>query len=209
VLVAVDRAGDPSSYVYGDEISTVALALGDRVEEAVRGSAALFITSGTLVGAEESEVTMRAREVALSLGRPVVFDPKLCVERWRSRAESAAVANACVPGAVLVCATACDAELMTGEQDPERAALALLKAGARMVVITLGFEGAMLRGELRLDVDRVPATVVSTIGAGDVLTGVLLARLATTAFYPPAVAASLPEAVAQSARACEWWAALE
>jgi fructokinase len=152
---------------------------------------------------------MRAREIALSLGRPVVFDPKLCVERWRSRAAAAAAANALVPGAVLVRATAGDAELMTGEQDPERAALALLKAGARMVVITLGFEGAMLRGEMRLDVAGVPTTVVSTIGAGDVLTGILLARLATTAFYPPAVAASLPEAVAQAARACERWGALE
>ncbi len=100
---------------------------------------------------------------------------------------------------------------MTGEDDPERAALALLKAGARMVVITLGAEGAILRGELRLDVDVdcVPATILSTIGAGDVLTGILLARLATSAFYPAAAAASLPEAVAQAALACERWGALE
>jgi sugar/nucleoside kinase (ribokinase family) len=98
---------------------------------------------------------------------------------------------------------------MTGEHDPDRAALALLKAGAQMVVITLGPEGAMLRGELRLDVDGRPVTALSTIGAGDVLTGVLLARLATSAFYPAAVAASLPEAVAESALACERWGALE
>ena len=104
---------------------------------------------------------MRARELALSLERPVVFAPNICVERWRSRAEAAAAANACVPGALLVCAGAGDAELMTGEEDPERAALALLKAGARMVVITLGgcSEGAILRGELRVDVDGVPASV--------------------------------------------------
>jgi sugar/nucleoside kinase (ribokinase family) len=209
-ITAIDSSGEPSSAVYGAPIATVALALGDRVEEAVRGSAALFITSGTLVGAEESEVTMRAREVALSLGRPVVFDPKLRLDRWRSRAEAAAAANACVPGALLVRATAGDAELMTGEEDPERAALALLKAGARMVVITLGrLDGAILRGELRLDVDGVPATVLSKIGAGDVLTGVLLARLATSAFYPAAVAAWIPVAVAESARARERWGALE
>jgi len=79
----------------------------------------------------------------------------------------------------------------------------------RMVVITLGPEGAVLRGELRLDVPGRPAAVRSTIGAGDVLTGVLLARLATSGFYPSAVAASLPEAVAQSALACERWGALE
>ena len=91
---------------------------------------------------------------------------------------------------------------MTGEDDPERAAVALLKAGARMVVITFGLDGAILRGELRLDVDGVPTTVVSAAG-------VLLARLAGTAFYPAAVAASLPEAVAESARASERWGVLE
>jgi fructokinase len=115
-----------------------------------------------------------------------------------------------------VCAGAGDAELMTGEEDPERAALALLKAGARMVAISLGLglglglaEGAILRGELRVDVNGVPASVVSKIGAGDVLNGILLARLATSAFYPAAVAASLAEAVAEAARACERWGALD
>jgi sugar/nucleoside kinase (ribokinase family) len=76
-------------------------------------------------------------------------------------------------------------------------------------VLTLGPEGALLRGELRLDVSGRPANVRSTIGAGDVLTGVLLARLATSGYYPPAAAASLPEAVAQSALACERWGALD
>ena len=84
---------------------------------------------------------MRARELALSLDRPVVFDPQLRLDRWRSRAEAAATANACVPDALLVRASAGDAALMTGEDDPERAALALLKAGARMVVLTLGPRG--------------------------------------------------------------------
>jgi sugar/nucleoside kinase (ribokinase family) len=213
-IVAVAPGGEPSCRAYGERTATVAAALGDRIEEAVRGSAAVFISSDTLASAEEAAVTMQARELALSLDRPVVFDPQLRIERWRSRAEAAATANACVPDALLVRASAGDAALMTGEDDPERAALALLKAGARMVVITLGpQEGAILRGELRLDVDvdvdDAPATVLSTIGAGAVLTGILLARLATSAFYPATVAASLPDAVAQAARACERWGALE
>jgi fructokinase len=114
-----------------------------------------------------------------------------------------------VPRALLVRATAAEAEAMTGEEDPERAALALVKAGARLVVITLGAGGAILRGELRADVAGARARVLSTVGAGDVLTGVLLARLALTGFYPPAVAAALPAAVEASARACERWGALE
>ncbi len=208
-IVAVGPDGEPSYQIYGEAIETVVHGMAERVEDAMRAAAGLFFSSDTLVGAEEREVTMRAREVALGLGRPVVFDPNLRLERWRSRAEAAATVNACVPGAMLVRVNASEAALMTGEDDPDRAALALLKAGAQMVVITLGPEGALLRGELRSDVDGRPANVLSTIGAGDVLTGVLLARLATSGYYPSAVAASLPEAVAQSALACERWGALE
>ncbi len=208
-IVAVGAGGEPSYQIYGESIAAVVHGLSGRVEEAMSAASGLFFNSNTLVGPDEREVTMRAREAALGLGRPVVFDPNLRLERWRSRAEAAATVNACVPGALLVRATASEATLMTGEDDPDRAAVALVKAGARMVVITLGAEGALLRGELRLDVDGRPANVLSTIGAGDVLTGVLLARLAGSGYYPAAVAASLPDAVAESALACERWGALE
>jgi fructokinase len=207
--VAVGTSGEPTYQIYGEPIDTVVHALADRVEEAIDGVAGLFFTSNTLIGPEEREVTMRARERALSLERAVVFDPNLRLGRWRSRAEAAATANACVPGALLVRANFAEVALMTGEDDPERAALALLKAGVRMVVITLGAEGAMLRGELPVDVPGRPADVVSTIGAGDVLTGVLLARLATSGFYAAAAAAGLADAVAASALACERWGALD
>jgi fructokinase len=185
------------------------VALGERIDEVVEGSAALFLTSNTLVRREERAVAMRARDVALGSDRPVVFDPNLRLHRWRSRADAAASANACVPGALLVRATRGEAAVMTGEEDPERAATALVKAGARMVVISLGAGGAILRGELQADVDGVPVEVVSTMGAGDVLTGVLLARLALSDFYPSVVAAALPEAVREGARACERWGALD
>jgi fructokinase len=207
--VAVDAAGEPTYEIYGEAIATVGDALGDRVEPAVRDSAALLISSNTLVGADARAVTMRAVELARELGRPVIFDPNVRLHRWRSRTDAAASVNACVPGVLLVCVNAAEAQLMTGEDDPERAALALVKAGARLVVITLGPDGAILRGELRADAHGVATEVVSTIGAGDSLTGILLARLALSDFYPPAVAAALPEAVAASARACERWAAID
>lgn len=208
-LVAVDRDGEAGYEIYGEAIATVVRALGNRVERAVGESAALFASSNTLVGADERQVTMRAREVALDLGRPFVFDPNLRLHRWPSAAAAADAANACVPGALLLRATAGETELMTGEHDPERAALALARAGARMVVVTLGAGGAILRGEQRADVPGVRSQVISTVGAGDVLTGILLARLALSEFDPTAVAAALPEAVAESAHACERWGALD
>jgi len=208
-LVVLDSDGEPGYTMYGEGIAGVIEALGDELEIAVAGAAGLFLSTNTLVGAAERAVTMRAREAALELGRPVVFDPNLRLHRWRSLADAAASANACVPGALLVRTNRAEAALMTGEDDPERAATALLKAGARFVVITLGPSGAILRGELRADVPGIGARVLSTIGAGDVLMGVLLARLALAGYYPPAAAAALRDAVIEGARACERLGALE
>jgi sugar/nucleoside kinase (ribokinase family) len=208
-MVAVGADGEPSYEIYGETVATVVHALGERLGDAIRDAAALFIGSNTLVGADECAVTMRARKLALELERPLVFDPNFRLHRWRSPADAADRANACVPGALLVRANEEEVALMTGEGDPERAALALLESGARLVVVTLGAEGAILRGEVRADVPGVPADVFSTIGAGDVLSGILLAGLADRGFEPAAVAAALPLAVEASARACERWAALE
>jgi sugar/nucleoside kinase (ribokinase family) len=212
-FVSVDERGEPTYELYGELVEPLVDALRGRIEEAVDGAAGLFISSNTLAGAGERALTMRARERALnaSPARPVVFDCNLRLHRWSSRADAAASANACVPGAVLVRANRAEAELLTGEPDPERAALALRKAGAEVVVITLGPEGAILRGAggLRIDADAVGARVVSTVGAGDALTGTLLARLALSGFYPAAAAAALDEAVAAATTVCERWGSLD
>jgi fructokinase len=208
-LVRVDSRGEPHYTIYGQAGQTVARALGERSEQEVERSAAVLISSNTLVGPEERGVTMRVREAALELGRPVILDVNLRLHRWPSQAQAAAAANACVPRSLLVRATGAEAAAMTGEDDPEAAASALVKAGARLVVLTLGPDGAILRGELKAHARSTPARIVSTMGAGDVLTGILVARLVESRFYPPAVAAALPAAVAAAAKACERWGALD
>lgn len=211
-FVSVDERGEPTYELYGELLEPLVDALQDRIDEAVDGAAGLFISSNTLAGTGERALTMRARERALEQSRPVIFDCNLRLHRWSSRADAAASANACVPGAVLVRANREEAELLTGEADPERAALALRKAGAELAVITLGPGGALLRGGggLRIDAPAVtPSRVLSTVGAGDALTGTLVAALALSGFYPAAAAAALDEAVAAAAQACERWGSLD
>lgn len=208
-LVAVDRHGEPHYSIYGNAPPTLARSLAERLDQAVADSAAVVISSNTLVADDERAITMRVREAALEQGRAIIFDVNLRLHRWRSRADAAADSNACVPQALLVRATAAEAAILTGEADPEAAAQSLVKAGARLVVLTLGRDGAILRGELRADAAGIPVRVVNTMGAGDVMTGMLLARLAQTGYYPPAVAAALPEAVAAAAQVCGRWGALD
>ena len=54
---------------------------------------------------------------------------------------------------------------------------------------------------MRASVPGLEPRSCNTAGAGDALTGTLLARLALSGFYPPSVAAALPEAVAAAAGA--------
>jgi sugar/nucleoside kinase (ribokinase family) len=207
-FVTVAPDGEPRFDIYGDGIEATIRAVGERLEEALADASALFFGSNTLVGAAERELTLRARELALERGLPVVFDPNLRLARWAEQGDAVSAARACLPGSFLVKLNREEARLLTGAPDPETAARDILAAGARLVAVTLGAEGAILRGEISADAPGVPARVVSTVGAGDALAGVLLARLALAGFYPPAAAAALPEAVAYAARVTERWGAV-
>jgi len=210
-LTTVDSSGEATYAIYGESLGTVdrVFEVSGSVDQAVGGCSALFLSSNTLVGVAERSVTMAVRAAALAAGRPVVFDPNLRLHRWADPSAAVAAALACVGGALLVRCNALEARLITGAGDLERAAALLLEAGARNVVISLGARGAMLRGVYDEDVTGVPAAVVSTIGAGDAMTAMLLARLAASSFYEPVIAAALRDAVFAGAEACERWGAVD
>jgi sugar/nucleoside kinase (ribokinase family) len=208
-FVVVDRQGEPSYAIYGDSIRAAIEALQGALDAAVDGCDALFITSNTLVGETERELTLQAHARALEQGKPVVFDPNLRLHRWENAGRAASEARALVKGAFLVKLNAAEARLLSGEDDPVAAAEGLLAAGAQHVVVTLGAAGALVRGGgLKLDVAGAEAQPVSAVGAGDAFMGVVLGRLAGTDFYAPAIAAALPDAVREGARAVERWGAL-
>jgi len=207
-FVAVDAQGDARYQIYGDAISMALDAVADRLPQAVQACDGVFFGSNTLVGERERGLTRAARDQALELGKPVLFDPNLRLHRWTSVARAAAEAIACVPGALLVRCNREEAEILTGERDPNAAANALVAAGAQLALVSLGPDGALMRGSVAADVPGVPAQVLSTVGAGDCLTGVVVARLTDSGYDPAAIAAALPEAVAEAARACERWGAV-
>lgn len=211
-FTTVDEQGEPTWDLYGDGVAASVGVLEGLLLGAVEATDALLFTSNTLADERGGQLTMDARARALELGRPVVFDPSVRPHRWRNSPSGAAGAcNACVPDAFLVKCNAAEARLMTGESNPERAAASLLAGGAQHAIVTLGARGAILRARgMKIDVRAAPAArVVSTIGAGDVFLGVLIAHLGLTDYYPSALAAALPAAAEQAARACERWAALD
>src|SRR5215213_5643263 len=205
-FVTIDLRGEPSYTIYGDTIQAVIEALENRLDEAVDRCDALFVTSNTLVGERERALTLRARERAIEQDKPVLFDPNLRLHRWREPAQAASESRALVRDAFLVKCNGEEARLLTGEDEAQAAAEGLLAAGARHAVVTRGAEGAVVRGGgMKLDMPGEPAHPISTVGAGDVFMGTVIAGLAATNFYPAAIAAAMRDAVVAGARATERW----
>ncbi|HVM57823.1 MAG TPA: PfkB family carbohydrate kinase [Gaiellaceae bacterium] len=206
----IDLDAVPDFLIYGDGIEPAVRALEPRLGDAVAACSAVELGSNTLVGEGEREVCRRARALALDAGLPLVVDVNLRLHRWASAEEAVAVVRELCTGALLVKLSREEAALLGGEGDPARAAEAVCASlGVRLAVVTLGADGALLRGDARADAPGVAARVVDTTGAGDAVTGVLVAALAAGGFDPQAAADALPCAVEVAARSTEAYGAVE
>jgi 2-dehydro-3-deoxygluconokinase len=129
----------------------------------------LHLTGVTLAISQTArETVFAAARLARERGVLVSFDPNLRLRLW-SREEARETMRQLIPLCDLVLPGLDEAELLTGESDPDRAADALRALGARMVALKLGPAGSL--GVT--DSERVRATglklerVVDPVGAGD------------------------------------------
>jgi len=152
-------------------------------------------------------VTLRARRAARDKRIPIVFDPNLRPNRWERMDRAVGFCRELCDGAFIVKTTRHEAELLTGASDPPAAALALCGLGARIGIVTLGADGAVMRGASSGEVTPPAVEVVSALGAGDAFMGALAAGAAALGWESTRAAEALPAAAAAGARACEGWGA--
>ena len=206
-IVTFDREGEPAFQVYGEGIEGMMLAAGKRIDDALAESEAFVFGSNTLVGPDERDLTMRARDAAVQRGLPVLFDPNLRPTRWASVEDAADHCRRACEGVFCVKATHHEGELLTGSADPAAAAEALCGFGARIAVVTRGAEGAVMRGEAAGDVNAPTVSVVAPMGAGDAFMGALAAGLAARGWDPSRAEEALESASLAGAAACTSWGA--
>jgi fructokinase len=209
-FVTFDSQREPSFQIYGDGITAGIHSVAGRIEEAVASSAALVFGSNTLVGEPERELTIRARDVALEQGVPVLFDPNIRPNRWQGLDFMLGLCRELAADSSLVRVNLEEAALITGvpASDPAAAADELVRLGAKVAVVTLGPDGALARGAGQGRAGGVKVDVVSPMGAGDAFMGALAAALGARGWDPARIGECLPEAVAAGARACESWGAV-
>jgi 2-dehydro-3-deoxygluconokinase len=114
------------------------------------------------------ETVLAAIDLARRAGALVSFDPNLRLRLW-SAETARRVLRELLPHCDLVFPGMDEAEILTGETDPVRAAQAIRALGARLVLVKLGAEGSLALGDG--EVIRAPALrlerVVDPVGAGD------------------------------------------
>ena len=205
-----DERREPTFQIYGDAIELAVASVAPRLEDAVDAASALVYSSTTLATPDEREVTLRARELALSGGAKVCFDPNIRPNRWGGDARAAAEASRqLIAGSFLVRANRGEATAIAGVDDPRAAAAELAALGAELAVVTLGPEGAVIRGACEAEASAPEVEVVSTLGAGDAFMGTLVAGLALRDWDPARAGEALGPALDAAAAACTRWPALD
>ena len=203
-FVLIDEHAVPERSSNGHGIDSAMRSLWLRIDAAVESASAIVLGSSTLVSEEGREISSRAQRLAHGAEKPIVFDVDLHLQHWRRPKTAVGIVKRFCEGALLVKLTGDEARLLTGENDPASAAeLVCSVLGARIAVVMPEAGGAFMRGEVRTDVDGKLTAVVDPTGAGDALTGVLVAALAAADFDPNAAARALPLAVEIAARATE------
>ena len=111
----------------------------------------------------------RCMDAMRAAGRSISFDPNLRPTLWASEAQMRESLNALAARADWVLPGLEEGRLLTGERTPEGIARFYRAAGAKLVVVKLGPEGAYYDGEAGSGrVAGFPvAQVVDTVGAGD------------------------------------------
>ncbi len=191
-FVALDARGERTFFSPNARFSADKLVAPADVERALLARARwLHVGSSAHVLPDGRAALRAAVAAARELGVLVSFDPNVRLHLWDDVAPLRRLCADVLPYCSVAKIAEDEAELCTGERDPERAAARLVEMGVGIACVTLGARGAVVRRGA--DVVRVPAEsveVVDTTGAGD---GFVAGFLAAVARAGPPTGLSLAE----------------
>ena len=112
-------------------------------------------------------------------GALITYDPNYRAALWESEAVAMPIIRSVLPLCDIVKISDEETKLLCGVEDPHKAARVLTDSGVKLVIVTLGANGALWRfGELEGTVPGFAVQVADTNGAGDTFFGAFLSRIA-------------------------------
>lgn len=162
------RAGTSRVYYYRTGSAASRLTPDDVAEDYITGARCVHLTGITPALSPSCRATVeRVMAIAKDAGIPVAFDPNVRLKLWPAKEARAALLEL-LPGVDWLLIGHEEAELLTGESDPEKGAKVLIDRGPSTVVVKIGSEGALgLSRDETIHSPAFPVDVVETIGAGD------------------------------------------
>ena len=177
-VVALDERGERTFSFYRDPSADVNLSMEHVPMELLGGTKVLHVGSVSLTAEPARTATLEAAKTAKASGAYVSYDPNYRASLWPD--EETAVRNMTEPLSMVDILKVSDEELplLTGCTDPEKGSARLTDQGVRLVLVTLGAEGAFYRFDGHTGhVPGVPCQVGDTNGSGDTFFGAALSQL--------------------------------
>ncbi len=177
-VVALDERGERSFSFYRAPSADVNLEWADVPKALLADTKVLHFGSVSLTAEPSRTATLKAAETAKACGAWVSYDPNYRASLWPD--ESTAIRNMAEPLSMVDILKVSDEELplLTGVSDPDEGSARLAKLGVRLILVTLGADGAFYRFDGRTGhVPGVPCRVADTNGSGDTFFGAALSQL--------------------------------
>lgn len=175
-FISYDGGGHSFTY-YRRGSAASRLRAADLPLDAIADSRVLHVSGiSQAISTDACDAVFAAVAHARAHGTRVAYDPNLRLKLW-PLARARAVVLATVALADVVLPSLEDATALFGEQDPHAHVAAFLAHGARLVVLKLGRDGALVAdGEARVRVPGHAVDAVDATGAGDTFDGAFLAE---------------------------------
>lgn len=177
-IVSLDEKGERSFSFYRDPSADVNLRFEDVPATLLENTRILHFGSVSLTAEPSRSATLQAARAAKENGACISYDPNYRASLWSD--EKTAIRQMLEPLPLVDILKVSDEELplLTGLTDPERGSARLAEKGPKLILVTLGANGAFYRlGGKIGHVPGVKVKVGDTNGAGDTFFGALLSQL--------------------------------
>lgn len=173
-LAALTPPETPTVIFYrGTAAPDTTLTENDVPADVVRDARILWISQGSLAQGSTAN-TCLAWMGLRTRDQHTILDLDYRPSLWADRDAARAMATRAISLATVVVGNREECDVAVGTSDPDAAADALLAAGARLAIIKLGADGALLAtATVRIRIPATPIDLVCGLGAGDAFGGAL------------------------------------
>ncbi len=177
-FVTLDDSGDRSFSFYRRHGADLQLSWESIDYRLIDTARILHFSTVSMTADPSASATRAAFKRAREKGVLLSFDPNYRPLLWESEKDALAAITEGVEAAHLVKMSREEAQMLTGEAEPEKSCRALLERGPLFAAVTLGPEGCVYASGARQGrLPSYPAKTIDTTGAGDIFWGTFLVEL--------------------------------